>query len=365
MAMVCAGALALAEILLQAREGQIRRSDRMDPGLIRADPFLGWRLTPGWTGTHEHHDFRVSYRIDAHGFRWDEGVEASPDLGFHAVVGDSFTFGLGVDDTRTFVHHLNRLASERGVFVNFGVPGYSTDQEFLLIEETILDRRPASVWVMVYLANDFFDNQRPVPLQVRLPKPFFDCHEGSEGLELRNSPVALGVADRVLSVQDSQRALMEAVFGRDGAPSGPLVWLQDRSALARLATGVIGQSKDYRSEFESRFAPAFELFGRIVERMAARCRARNVSLHLGILPGRSFIEQPQSFSGQYQEVFRAATVRIAGAQGVPCVDIAGELLRRRGTERGQWFHANDGHFTARGHEVIAGILVKHLADAPR
>jgi lysophospholipase L1-like esterase len=352
-------ALVAAESALRIRDSRIQGSDRMDLGLIRPDPFLGWRLTPGWSGTHEHHDFSVQYRIAANGFRASSSAPGRSGALLHAIVGDSFTFGLGVEDDQTFVELLTRQAPELGTFLNFAVPGYSTDQEALLIEDVVLvERRPAVVWLVVYLANDFLDNQRPVPLQVRLPKPFFVWRDGR--LELRNSPVDPGLVQDPLPAFNSRQALAEAVFGPGRGPSGPGAWIERHSSLAALATGWLASSPDYRGEFANRLAPAIELFDRIIERVAERCRAANVELRLVILPGRSFVEQPGSFSAQYQECFRAATVRIAGERGLPVVDVAAAMLSRRGSERARWFHPNDGHLTRRGHEVVAEMLTAAL-----
>ncbi len=53
------------------------------------------------------------------------------------MVGDSFSFGLGIENGQTFVHHLNELGDGKNVYWNFSIPGYSTDQEYLLIRERL------------------------------------------------------------------------------------------------------------------------------------------------------------------------------------------------------------------------------------
>lgn len=355
------GALALlvslvaAEFLLRLRAARIQDSDRLDPGLIRPDPFLGWRLTPGWSGTHAHYDFQVQYRIGTDGLR---ASGSTPDrhsaAPLQAFVGDSFTFGVGVSDSETFVALLNRQTPERGAFVNFGVPGYSTDQEALLIEQSVLDREPAVIWLVVYLANDFFDNQRAVPLQVRLPKPWFEWREGR--LELRNSPVDPTLVTGPISKVDPRGALAEAVFGSGDGPPGLMARLAERSALAAQIVGPYVPPPDRRAEFAARFVPTIELFNRIVERIADKCRTADVRLRLVLLPGRSFVEQPESPSAQYQDCLRLATLRIAAERQLLAVDVAKGMLERRTSDRTRWFHPNDGHLTPRGHEVVAETL---------
>jgi len=60
---------ALLEIGLAALRRQIESSDRLQPGLTRYDEGLGWRLSPGWLGSHLNHDFDVRYSINAEGLR--------------------------------------------------------------------------------------------------------------------------------------------------------------------------------------------------------------------------------------------------------------------------------------------------------
>jgi hypothetical protein len=125
-----AATLIAVELFLRYQDGRIARCEHMQPGLIGFDPQLGWKLTPGWTGRHRHHDFDVSYRIAATGFRHDVRQAQRPGPRV-AVLGDSFTFGLGVDDDETFVSLLNAGGTHTGRFINRGVPGYSTDQELI------------------------------------------------------------------------------------------------------------------------------------------------------------------------------------------------------------------------------------------
>src|SRR5690606_31285854 len=103
---------------------RIETSDRLDRGLTLYDPNLGWALAPGWRGRHRHHDYDVGYSTNALAFRGAAEAARAPAA---LWLGDSFTFGFGVDDGETFVDRLDAAHAGGLRHVNLGVPGYSTD----------------------------------------------------------------------------------------------------------------------------------------------------------------------------------------------------------------------------------------------
>ncbi len=72
------------------------------------------------------------------------------------ALGDSFTFGQGVEETEAFPQVLERalgIAGVRAEVLNFGVPGHGQPQAVALLEHRLLDLRPDVVLVNVF-AND-------------------------------------------------------------------------------------------------------------------------------------------------------------------------------------------------------------------
>ena len=343
-------ALLALETGLRLWSQHLKQSDQLSPGLIQRESVRGWRMTPGWNGAHRHHDFSVSYSVDSAGFRRDPTFQSGAS-NWVAVVGDSFTFGLGVNDSETFVSRLN--GRTRGQFVNFGVPGYSTDQEVLLSESEVLPRRPSELLLVVYLGNDLLDNLRFVPLQVSAPKPRF--------LVTNQELVLLPAPAPGTSPNPPDPNPAYALIG----PGSQYAWrqkLEERSSLASLLSRMIG-APDLSSEFEVKFQPAMELFTQLLQRLKTAAGKQQVPVRLVLLGSGALVHQPSSVSGQYQVFLQRKIHQIAQAEGIPVIDLAESMRQKRqqGAIRELWFHPNEGHLTPAGHAVVAELLAEALS----
>ena len=338
--------LTLAEIAAGGLAPEDGGAGTLDPGLFRYDARLGWRLSPNWSGRHEHKAYSAVYATNRHGFRGTFERVRPPGVTRHAFLGDSFTFGFGVNDGKTFVDLLDARA-DGDSYLNFAVPGYSTDQEALLLVDTVLGFAPDSIVFVVYLGNDLFDNQRDVPIQGNARKPRFVMGQG--GLLLDGVPVPRGAPP----AGDAAATLRALVLGAD-APVGVLERWLSWSALFRRAHVLLGAPRDLDARLERNLASALDLFAAITERVHDRAAAADASYSLVLMPGPSFVTEPRSVSARFQDHLRHAIVERGERAGIRVIDLAALLRERYGRAPGEWFFPGDGHLTEEGSDLLSG-----------
>jgi GDSL-like Lipase/Acylhydrolase family len=153
---VLAAVLGAAELILRAVDLRELR-DSYEPGralLFHHDAELGWAPVPNasatFTGTRT-----VTVHNNSLGLRDVEPAPArKPTVLF---VGDSFVWGYDVEARERFTELLRaKLPATR--VINAGVPGYGTDQEYLLLSRIWSAVEPDVVVLMFCTGNDRADN---------------------------------------------------------------------------------------------------------------------------------------------------------------------------------------------------------------
>jgi len=347
--------LAASEIVLRQRQRRIEKSNHMEEGMVLYDANLGWKLTPNWKGRHQHHDFDVVYSINRHGFRQGPEEKKTGRGRSFALMGDSFTFCLGVEDVDTFVEILNNRQGNPDTFLNFGVPGYSTDQQYLMLRERVLAFSPDAILMVVYLGNDLFDNELPYPLQAEHAKPYFELKSGQ--LVLKNLPVPLQTKPAGQATMDIARIVM----GDRAASKGFAERFLNRFQLFRLLGIHLGGAPDLRQHFEEKFDNTLQLFWAIVAKIREVCSAERIDLALVLMPGQSYIKLPKSHSAQFQDYFRIKIAEAGRKMGVDVIDLSGLLKDHYQTSPGRWYYPNEGHMTPEGQQIVAAILDEEIA----
>lgn len=170
-------------------EGALRLVGYPDPGLYEGDVGSVWALRPGLAPREvpfpeEGGSFTV--RTSAQGFRGGP----FPGGGL-ACLGDSTTFGWGVEEEQAWPAVLAKLIGEP--VLNAGMPGYSTFQGERLLPK-VLALGPRRV-ILAYLVRDA--EPAPVPDAARRPAPSLQLYRALAHLRARSGPHVRGIAPRV------------------------------------------------------------------------------------------------------------------------------------------------------------------------
>lgn len=294
------------------------------PGIHVHDALLGWSLEPGARTRHRTPEFDVAVRINDQGFRADRGYSLGPPPQTTRIVavGDSFTFGQGVDAHEAFPAILERRLDAE--VVNLGVPGYGLDQQLLMLESRGLRFRPDLILVGLH-TPDVFRSTRAS--HGRFAKPRFRLRGGR--LELTNVPVPPPLPP--------------------GAAPPPPRGLE-RSRLYRMAA--------VRLERRG-FGEVWDLTRSLFSRLAERAEEAEARLMVLLLPPKHAV-----YGSPLERRSQAATTgRIAGILrdlGIEHHDLTPALAGRASRE--VLFHPQDEHFTPAGHRVIAEDIAERLTS---
>jgi lysophospholipase L1-like esterase len=135
----------------------------------------------------------VSDRIAFNRSHNSKGLRSGREIGYQKpagvkrvlLLGDSFTWGFGVEDHEVLTHLLQEKVGRDFEIINGSVVGYGTDQQFLWLEREGLRYRPDLVVLAFYSGNDYEEISHS--LSYGYPKPVFDLDD--KGLLLGNVPV--------------------------------------------------------------------------------------------------------------------------------------------------------------------------------
>ena len=298
-------------------------------------PALGWDLVPGAKDRHQTAEFDVAIRISEQGLRSDRVYGSSPDPGVRraVVLGDSFTFGHGVEVNEGWVERAESSMADAEL-VNLAVTGYGVDQMLLRLESRsdeaseCLAFSPDLVIAAIFLADVFrvADGDR-----IGYQKPRFVL-DGSapDGLRLTGVPVAKEAASHADRSAGSQ--LLRLIRERGVPVARHLGW-----------------------------SDAWPVTEKLVGRLKLRTEACGARLVAVLIPKDVAVLG----GGLRHDLNRRATERLQAmldARRVPTLDLTAALVARAASEPAvKLYFSGDGHWTAAAHETAAEAVSAWLS----
>ena len=307
--------------------------DRRTDDVFVADSELLFKMRPHVDFIANHPDYHVRVKTNLN----------LPEIGFRggslggnawaAAVGDSFTFGVGVDQEDTWVYRLAKALGRE--IVNLGIPAQGPPQYTRVLKHYALPLHPRVIFYCFYFndldsANRFYRMKRtlvPVSRYLRQYSVLYNLIRNSrtsaveEPATLRGGDVELEISAEAL-----QRTLER----------------QNRS-----------------------FEPHWKLTVKELDEAIRASKETNVDLVMLYLPSRweAYWEliKSQDHLPEALDIdkLRRTVVEYCGARKIPCFDLT-PALKREAEQGKQLYFRSDGHWNKEGNRIVAEAVHKFL-----
>lgn len=324
---------------------EARGTIRGDRGLWRYEALRGWGLIPGASGLDNRGGpDRGVVRVNAQGFRGaDFARTKGPDTRRILVLGDSFGFGVGVDEPHTVAARLHDLVNAdaeltlgRHVDVlNLSISGYSTDQEILTFESDGAPLDP-DVVILLMCDNDFGGNLEGFAYG-RYYKPRFLPDGG-----------ALRLVDTPAPRAERRRPIRTWLFDHSAFQAALVGWV-DRPRLRRVARFLApGEAPRSPGSPEDLMVALLDKLNREVAKVGATLVVFNTG-----------------HRGEKTPLFQSIRPRLdqAGIANSGLEAQLGDARRRRPDLR--WDFGDDTHWNVSSHDLAARVIHLHLRQLAR
>jgi len=287
----------------------------------------------------------------------DHELLRSTDKRVVLALGDSFTFGTGVDIEDTFMA-IAEANCENTIILKAGVPGYNIWHYLAYVEHHVSRLGPSQVLVNVFPEND---------LSLSIGRTYVT----------RAGYLARGYRNRLkasLFMNVNQIAFGHSAFFRHLRARGVdfhclgnvLERLGDRK-VASETIGSLARNKTLLHVEMGRADPADGLYACFEEVFAAiksSLDRRGIGLLVVLLPFRLQVEHEllsRVIPGCREEDYDRRLIHkrmsvVLGQLGIPYIDASMRFEREYRRERPRLFWLIDGHFTEEGNVLMASIL---------
>lgn len=302
------------------------------------DSLMGWTHRPG-VKVHQTYDERtVTYKINDKGFRDSLVVAYKKNLERKRIViiGDSFTFGHGVEETERYG---NRLKEKLGNvdMINLGVSGYSTAQQYLTLKNEGFKYQPDLVILGLYMSN-INRNLDTVS------RPFLSFN--GDSLVPVNVPINYKAALTVSDEQPYTYGWLETHLKSVQIIEERLNYLMRRiDPLPQYEDGQVG----------------WLLLKKIIKEMNDRCKKRDCDLVVILIPNQGFYGGTLEYWTSKKPFEQM--IRFTKEENIPCINLLPTLSEyTKNHSLNSILIKGDGHWNALGHMLVADYIYQELTN---
>ena len=302
----------LTEIIAQIYVNQFAKRGK----LMQPDSLLGWKHRPELNLERFNSNGKL-WRIqtNASGYR-TEASWAKNATRRILILGDSFAFGEGVNIEDRFDTRLSEKRSD-WAFINLGVMGYGTDQEFIAGREYFESLRAGDTIILLSYFNDYVDILRQK--FAGRSKPWFSYHNG----ELHEHSPIIGLREQLRD----KSYILSRIFQ---------IWEKDLY--------------DYSFKDVKR---GLVLYKRIVSSETKKLIEKGVSVII-VHHGEQILYNSKQLNRQlFQNIF----TNICGTSNTTCISLDKFLPIPPNED----IFLKDGHWNKYGHKIVADVLYEYLS----
>ena len=348
------------------------------------DHLAGWILSApprhllfpsGSQVRHESEEFDVQVKISGQGLR-DREFPATASEGKTRIVaiGDSFTFGWGVQGEQSWPKVLESLSNNPTEVINFGFPGASPRDYSNMITSALDHFSPDIVLVGTLQGDDLIQlvEQEPVEVEwsARARKTIFPTLSGW----LRPVPTTMesyrsifrksqAYLRSTLTPEQRQRYQQLSPGVRAAFEAGRL-----NPSLVHTAMTNPGRFVEPVEEADTWQGEAESLFRQSVRDWAARCRKSGAELVLVIIPDGPYVSEAaargmRAVGYDVPASLLTTTVCQDVVTGI-CEELEIRVINpvaefRKAADGGDYFEL-DGHFTPQGQKRLAAAVARKI-----
>lgn len=292
-------------------------------------------------GLHVSTEFDVRYRTNSHRLRDPERPLQKPDGVFRILVlGDSLTFGSGVDDADTFARQLeSKLNARRDgrlprvEVINAACASWGTADHVVFLDHLGLQFEP-DVVLMAFHDDD--------PKDSRL-SPFFRLGDDGALVERKYTPRGTSTLKKALDAVPIYGWLSQHSHLFSALRLRLVQFIKDRRAGEKQKTDILATKQRPPAVWPERD-------WKLAEALVARAKAKSEAA------GATFLLVHAPFP-RYNRAVEARIVAIAEGLGVPHLELIDRL--ERAGHATVYFPINR-HLTPKGNAIVADALVDFL-----
>lgn len=313
----------------------------------RFDPELGWAPLPNITALHRKGDLSGLVHQNNYGLRGPDDMQLNKTTGKKRVLvlGDSYTWGYGVNQTELFsapeVHGTN------DEILNFGVSGYGTDQEYLFYQRAGTNFVVDEVVVALNPYNNVAHNL--APNQYGYLKPYFTLE--NQQLILHTDHIRNRTKHSIFSSLDHHSRVwnllceVRRVLG---------------NSLERYRGVAEAREAEYRPEDVSeRDRAGVDLTVAILKKLKEAASAQKADFSVIFIPYKPHIDKRLPYNNPLVPLIAAGLTQAGITYREPYPEFLKAALA--GVHP---FHDPDNHFGPEGHALFAKFLTHtEMAEA--